>query len=161
MCAQNNLSKHCLCHDTDEISHTFLSYMRVNFHREVSLSSFVRLTTLNITNTMTAHRPTTVSATWVMICAKNTIFPSSFPAVNVEKNTGNGSLSRMVQPGKHSFDGTSISVSNQLPLMKNFFFWCGQKVTKSKGKLLEKKLWNISLSDLWTRSVLFVAVLGL
>lgn len=57
------LSKHFLCHDTDEISHTFLSYMRVNFHREVSLSSFVRLTTLNITNTMTAHRPTTVSAT--------------------------------------------------------------------------------------------------
>ncbi len=27
------------------------------------ISSFVRLTTLNITNTMTAHRPTTASAT--------------------------------------------------------------------------------------------------
>ena len=40
MCSQNNLSKHCLCHDTGEISHTFLSYMRVNFHREVSLTLF-------------------------------------------------------------------------------------------------------------------------
>ena len=39
-CAQNNLSKHCLCHDTGEIPHTFLSYMRVNFHREVSLTLF-------------------------------------------------------------------------------------------------------------------------
>lgn len=33
-------SKHCLCHDTGEIPHTFLSYMRVNFHREVSLTLF-------------------------------------------------------------------------------------------------------------------------
>lgn len=38
------------------------------------------------------------------------------------KNTRNGSLIRMVQPGKHSSGGTSISVSNQLPLTKNFCF---------------------------------------
>ena len=33
-------SKHFLCHDTDEISHTFLSSVRMNFHREVSLTLF-------------------------------------------------------------------------------------------------------------------------
>ena len=27
-------SKHCLCHDTDEIPHTFLSSVWLNFHRE-------------------------------------------------------------------------------------------------------------------------------
>ena len=31
-------------------------------------------------------RKHTASATWVIICTKNTIFLSSFPAVNVEKN---------------------------------------------------------------------------
>ena len=40
MSEKNNLSKHCLCHDTGEIPYTFLSYMRVNFHREVSLTLF-------------------------------------------------------------------------------------------------------------------------
>ena len=39
-CAENILSKHCLCHDTGEIPHTFLSSVRVNFHREVSLTLF-------------------------------------------------------------------------------------------------------------------------
>ena len=34
-------------------------------------------------------------------------------------------------------------------------------VTKSKGKLLEKMLQNISLSALWTRSILSVVVQGL
>ena len=29
-----------LCHDTGEIPHTLLSYMRVNFHREASLTLF-------------------------------------------------------------------------------------------------------------------------
>ena len=36
--AKNNLSKHCLCHDTGEIPHTFLSSVWSNFHREVSLT---------------------------------------------------------------------------------------------------------------------------
>ena len=31
-------SKHCLCHDTCEIHHTFLSSVWLNFHREVSLT---------------------------------------------------------------------------------------------------------------------------
>ena len=62
---------------------------------------------------------------------------------------------------KHSFDGTSIFSSSRLPPMKNFCFLCGQKVTKSKGKLLEKMLQNISLSALWTRSILSVVVQGL
>ena len=51
--------------------------------------------------------------------------------------------------------------SSRLPPMKNFCFLCGQKVTKSKGKLLEKMLQNISLSALWTRSILSVVVQGL
>ena len=38
--AKNNLSKHCLCHDTGEIPHTFLSSVWLNFHREVSLTLF-------------------------------------------------------------------------------------------------------------------------
>ena len=72
-----------------------------------------------------------------------------------------GSLIRMVRLGKHSFDGTSIFSSSRLPPMKNFCFLCGQKVKKSKGKLLEKMLQNISLSALWTRSILSVVVQGL
>ena len=35
--AKNNLSKHCLCHDTGEIPHTLLPSVLVNFHREVSM----------------------------------------------------------------------------------------------------------------------------
>ena len=33
-------SKHFLCHDTDEISHTFLTSVRLNFHRKVFLTLF-------------------------------------------------------------------------------------------------------------------------
>ena len=36
--AKNNRSKHCQCHDTGEIPHTFLSSVWSNFHREVSLT---------------------------------------------------------------------------------------------------------------------------
>lgn len=53
---------------------------------------------------------------------RNTIFLSSFPAVNAAKNTRNGSLIRMVRPGKHSSDGTPIFVSSRLPPMTNFCF---------------------------------------
>ena len=51
--------------------------------------------------------------------------------------------------------------TSRLPPMKNFCFLCGQNVTKSKGKLLEKMLQNISLSALCTRSILSVVVQGL
>ena len=37
---ENTHSKHCLCHDTGEIPHTFLSSVWLNFHREVSLTLF-------------------------------------------------------------------------------------------------------------------------
>ena len=53
---------------------------------------------------------------------RNTIFLSSFPAVNVAKNIRNGSLSRAVLHGKRRSERTSISASSRLPLMKNFCF---------------------------------------
>ena len=44
------------------------------------------------------------------------------PGASVAENTKNGSPTRMVRLGKHSFDGTSIFSSIRLPLTKNFCF---------------------------------------
>ena len=116
-------------------------------------SYFVLLITSSITNITTANSPITTSVNWVMNCARNTIFPSSFRVPSVAENTKNGSPTRMVLRGKRRSERTSISASSRLPLTKNFCFWWEPKGMKSKGKLLKKELPNTSHSALWIKSV--------
>jgi len=71
-----------------------------------------------------------------MSCARNTISPSLSPAKSVAENTMNGTLTKTELHGNHSYEKTSIPVSNQLPPTRNFYCFYEPKDMKSREKNL-------------------------